>query len=246
MFNAPPFTIIPANSSVAAFVLCDHASNHIPAPFENLGLSENQLSRHIAWDIGAQSLTQQVCNAFDIAGILAGFSRLLIDPNRDLKSDGLIPMRSDALNIPGNQSLSQEDINARIDTFYSPYHQELEAQIDELQERSIDPLIISIHSFTPKMASGAQRDLDIGLLWKTDEDLALRVKAAIENVHGYRVKLNAPYSALDLNHTLDRHVIARGLRHITFEVKQDLIDTKRKAHIMASHLTQALKHFIIV
>lgn len=244
MFNDAPFTILPAKSHSPVFVFCDHATNHIPNGFDNLGLTDADLSRHIAWDIGAASLTRKFCNTFGAAGLLAGFSRLLIDPNRQLDSDALIPQISDGLDIPGNQNLSAAQIKTRADNFYEPYHQELEAQLDAAQARYVDPLIVSIHSFTPEMATGEKRELDIGLLWKVDEDKALRLKTEIEDVHPYRIGLNTPYSALRLNHSMDRHVILRGLRHITFEIKQDLIDTEAKTQIMANHLTQALKHFI--
>ena len=70
------------------------------------------------------------------------------------------------------------------------------------------------------------------------------MRAEIQRIHPYKIELNEPYSAIKLNHTMDRHVILRGLRHITLEVRQDLIDTEAKALLMAGHLSQALKHFI--
>ncbi len=244
MFNTPPFIALPAKSRSPVFVFCDHATNHIPAVYDNLGLSDADLSRHIAWDIGAETLTRQFCKTFGAAGLLAGFSRLLIDPNRAVGEMGSIPLVSDNTLIPGNQNLDDTERDLRVAQFYAPYHQALERALDAAQNRYIDPLIISIHSFTPEMASGQKRELDIGLLWKADADKARRIKLAIEQVHPYRVELNQPYSALELNYTIDRHVISRGLRHTTLEVRQDLIDTKAKALAMAKHLTTALNSFI--
>lgn len=244
MFNDAPFITLPAKSHSPVFVFCDHATNHIPASLNNLGLSDADLSRHIAWDIGAEALTRQFCKTYGAAGLLAGFSRLVIDPNRPIGTDGSIPEVSDATIIPGNQNLNDAEQSTRVDQFYTPYHQALEAGLDAAQARFIDPLIISIHSFTPEMASGQKRKLDIGLLWKADPEKAHRLKAEIERIHPYHVELNEPYSALDLNYTIDQHVIARGLRHTTLEVRQDLIDTEAKALVMANHLTDALNHFI--
>ncbi len=243
-----PYKIIPAKSGTVSnsgvFVFCDHASNHIPAHLNNLGLGAADLSRHIAWDIGAATLTRQFCKAYGSVGLLAGFSRLVIDPNRAVDTPGSIPEISDNTPIPGNQNLSRAQKNERITRYYQPYHDALEAQLDAAQAQFIDPLIVSVHSFTPKMAGGQKRELDIGLLWKADPDKAHRLKTEIERVHPYHVELNQPYSALELNYTIDQHVIARGLRHTTLEVRQDLIDTEAKAHIMAAHLTKALGHFI--
>lgn len=244
MFDDAPYIVLPAKSKSPVFVFCDHATNHIPASLNNLGLSDADLSRHIAWDIGAETLTRQFCKTYGAAGLLAGFSRLVIDPNRVVDTDGSIPEISDKTHIPGNENLSDAQKNKRVEQFYIPYHNALEAQLDAAQERFIDPLIISIHSFTPEMASGQKRELDIGLLWKADPDKAHRLKAEIERIHPYHVELNEPYSALHLNHTIDHHVIARGLRHTTLEIRQDLIDTEAKALKMAEHLTKALNHFI--
>ncbi|PHR92942.1 MAG: N-formylglutamate amidohydrolase [Robiginitomaculum sp.] len=244
MFNEAPYSIVPEKSGSPVFCFCDHATNHVPSVYENLGLIDADLNRHIGWDIGAEALTRQFCATFGSAGLLAGFSRLLIDPNRDLDSEMLISETSDGTPIPGNLNLSPEDRQIRIDHFYAPYHQALETQLDRAQERYVDPLIISIHSFTPKPDQGVQRELDIGLLWKVDAEKAVRLKAEIERIHPYVIGLNKPYSALKLNHTMDRHVIPRGLRHITLEIRQDLIDTAAKSQIMAQHLSQALDHFI--
>ena len=244
MFDDAPYKILPAKSNAPVFIFCDHATNHVPANLHNLGLSGTDLCRHIAWDIGAETLTRQLCKTYGAAGLLAGFSRLVIDPNRTVGTQGSIPQSSDGTLIPGNQNLSAKAQSERVDQLYTPYHNALAAQLDAAQESFVDPLIISIHSFTPEMANGQKRELDIGLLWKADPERARRLKSEIERIHPYRIELNQPYSALHLNHTIDYHVIARGLRHTTLEIRQDLIDTEAKALVMAKHLTKALDHFI--
>lgn len=244
MSNHPPYVILSATTDNPVFCFCDHATNHIPEKFAQLGLSDRDLNRHIAWDIGAETLTRQFCKTFGSAGLLARFSRLLIDANRDVESDGLIPAISDGTRVPGNQNLSAAQRDERINCYYEPYHQALEQQLDILDRASVDPLIISIHSFTPKPDVGEQRQLDMGLLWKVDEEKAMRVKEEIERVHPYNIGLNEPYSAQKLNHTMDRHAIPRGFRHTTLEIRQDLIDTEAKALQVAEHLSHALRHFI--
>lgn len=244
MSDPNPFIVLPAKSDSAVFCFCDHATNHIPPAFKGLGLSDADLQRHIAWDIGAETLTRMLCKDYGAAGLLAGFSRILIDPNRHTGSDTLIPEISDGTIIPGNQELNTAQRQDRIRQYYDPYHAELEHQINLSEARAHDPLIISIHSFTEKPSNGHTRDLDIGLLWKVDRNKAERVRTAIRAIHPYRIKLNEPYSAQKLNHSMDQHVIPRGLRHITFEIRQDLIDTQARAGKMAAHLSRALALFI--
>src|SRR5690606_24040260 len=93
-------------SGDSPFVLvCEHASNYIPAEYHKLGLEERQLLRHIAWDIGAANLTRALSKRLDAAAFLGRYSRLLIDLNRPLHVADSIPQRSEATDIPGNRSL---------------------------------------------------------------------------------------------------------------------------------------------
>jgi len=115
-----PFHIIPAASETPLFFFGDHASRHIPDRYENLGLTGDDLTRHIAWDIGSEAVIRGLCERFDCGGIVAGFSRLLIDPNRSKRMDSLIPEASDGTLIPGNQNVSVEARAERIETLYTP------------------------------------------------------------------------------------------------------------------------------
>ena len=51
------FHIIPAVKDTPVFIFGDHASKHIPDEFNDLGLQGDDLTRHIAWDIGSQTVT---------------------------------------------------------------------------------------------------------------------------------------------------------------------------------------------
>ena len=70
-----PFHIIPSTSDVPLFLFGDHASRHIPERYADLGLSGDDLTRHIAWDIGTEAVIRGLCDRFGCGGIVAGFSR---------------------------------------------------------------------------------------------------------------------------------------------------------------------------
>lgn len=231
------FEHIPTTRQAGVFIFGDHASRHIPKAYENLGLSGDDLTRHIAWDIGTEQIVRRLCHHFKCAGQLAGVSRLLIDLNRDLDSDSLIPGTSDESVIPGNLNLSSAQRQNRIDQFYTPYHTELGAQLDQLD----DPLVLSIHSFTPQPRAGARRMTDIGLLVKHDTETAARFKQGFEALdQGFNIGMNKPYSAYDLNYTVDAHVAPRRLRHLAIEIRQDLVETEagiaKISNLMADRL----------
>ena len=76
-------------------LLCEHASNHMPAEYGRLGLEASHLQRHIAWDIGAAEVTRLLSARLDAPAFLSGYSRLLIDLNRPLGTLGSIPVLSE-------------------------------------------------------------------------------------------------------------------------------------------------------
>ena len=82
-------------------LICEHASNHMPAEYGGLGLGPVDLSRHIAWDVGAAEVTRHLARLLDAPAFLAGYSRLLIDLNRPLGAASSIPLVSEATEIPG-------------------------------------------------------------------------------------------------------------------------------------------------
>jgi len=236
-----PFHIIPATSDVPLFIFGDHASRHIPDRYDNLGLSGDDLTRHIAWDIGSEDVLRGLCERFSCGGVVAGFSRLLIDPNRSKRMDSLVPETSDGTIIPGNQNLTPEARAERIETLYAPYHAALSKQIGQQSS----PLIISMHSFTPKPHEGDRRTLDIGLLVKHDEATAQDFKDAIYRLAPkLSVGINEPYSAYDLNHTIDFHVAPRALPHLAIEIRQDLIHHHQGVTRFVKLIGDALKQIM--
>lgn len=236
-----PFHKIAATKDVPLFIFGDHASRHIPEGYDNLGLSGEDLTRHIAWDIGTEVIVRRLCEYYGAAGQVAGVSRLVIDMNRDTAMPSSIPVDSDGTAVPGNQDLTNEERQARIDTYHTPYHAALNASLNAYE----DPLVISMHSFTAKPDLGEYRLLDIGLLVKHDEPSAQALEEMFMRLgRNFTLGMNEPYSAHVLNYTIDTAVAARGFRHLAIEINQDLIDTDEKALDMATVLAGRLEPIV--
>lgn len=236
-----PYHSIAARSDAPLFFFGDHASAVIPPEFDHLGLSGRDLIRHIAVDIGTAGLITKLCAQFSCGGHLAGVSRLVIDCNRESGATDLIPDVSDGTNIPGNMNLSASQMKRRVNDIYRPYHNALGSAIDDLANRVTDPLIVSIHSFTPKPDTGEKRAVQIGFIIKSDPhsaDAAIREFNTISM--NYDVRRNEPYSGLRLNHTVDTHVGSKGYRHLNIEVRQDLIDSESGEVHMAMILSRII------
>ncbi|VAV94337.1 FIG00792428: hypothetical protein [hydrothermal vent metagenome] len=227
MSNFPIASAIGQQGHSAAFFFCDHAVNTVPDDFQSLGLSPAQLDDHIAYDPGSAALTRALANALQARAVFCGFSRLLIDPNRGLDRTDLIMPTSDSILIPGNQNLSERQKRERLDAYHRPYHLRLEEELDVLGESHTDPLVISVHSFCRTLrGSDTVRPWEAGLLWRDDPHSA---KIMIEHLQdkGIEVGDNQPYSAKLYNYSVNRHVGSRGFRHITLEIRQDLLATPK-------------------
>ena len=237
------FHSIPAASVMPLLVFGDHASRAIPPRYKELGLSGGDLTRHIAWDIGTEVVIRGLCERFGAAGHICGFSRLLIDANRDPNGPGLIPQSSDGTLIPGNAGLSEMERAVRMAEFYTPYHGALAKAVQDLKRAHKDPLIVSVHSFTPLPLTGPDsekgRPMDLALLVKEDTDTAEGFMAGAEKyLPDFDRRINEPYSAYDLNYTIDVH--ASGCRHLAIEIRQDHIETDAKAGSFAKVLGDIL------
>ncbi|WP_066795686.1 N-formylglutamate amidohydrolase [Sphingomonas soli] len=206
--------IIPGGAG-DVLLLCDHASNAVPEGVD-LRVHPALLDLHIAVDIGAGPLTRSLAAAIDAPAILATFSRLVIDLHREPDHIGLIPHRSDGHLIPGNEQVDRE---GRIRRFHAPYHRVIRDRI-RAQRPS---LILSIHSFTPRLEhGGTDRPWEVGVLYNRDSRAA---HPAIDyfRAQGLVTGDNEPYSGRLLNATLNRHAEGQGIPSIAIEVRNDLI-----------------------
>src|SRR6185369_11257061 len=83
-------------------LVCDHAGRRVPRRLGNLGLSEKELVRHIAWDPGIEGVARHLSERLDAHLVMQPYSRLVIDCNRPPGSAESIVTISDQTRIPGN------------------------------------------------------------------------------------------------------------------------------------------------
>lgn len=217
--DPPPFEVINSEGSSSLLLACDHASRRVPSCLGDLGLSDSEFDRHIAYDIGAEAVTRNLSKSLDACAVLAGYSRLVIDLNRPPGHPQSIPEVSDKTLIPANISLSELQINQRIEALFDPYHEALGHSVAHLWNRGPAPVLFSVHSFTPSFQLQV-RPWDVGILWKHDPRLAVPLMERLTAM-GLNVGDNEPYSALEMAYTIDIHAAAAGLASCVIEIRQD-------------------------
>ena len=197
-------------------IIADHASACVPADID-LAIDAALLTNHIAVDIGVAEVSRLLAEQLGCTAILGGVSRLVIDLNREDDASGLLPVMSDGHVIPGNR---QADLAERMIRFHHPYHH----QIGRLLDGMTSPFILSVHSFTPSLASDphVERPWDIGVLYNGD-DRAARIAIPLLSEAGLLVGDQMPYSGKLLNATMNRHAEANGIPYLGIEMRQDLV-----------------------
>ncbi|HEY5209047.1 MAG TPA: N-formylglutamate amidohydrolase [Stellaceae bacterium] len=233
--DPPPVEEISGRAPVV--LVCDHASNRVPAMLAGLGLRPDELDRHIGWDIGAAAVTRKLAPALGVSALLCGYSRLVIDCNRAPSDPSSIPTESDGIAIPGNANLCSPGRAARRAAIFDPYHA---AVARRLAAVAGVPALISVHSFTPVM-NGVARPWHVGILWDGDGRIAAPLLAALGAEAHLTVGDNLPYSAREpVGYTVSHHAHGKGLPHVAIELRQDLITDAAGATEWAARLARVL------
>jgi predicted N-formylglutamate amidohydrolase len=235
-----PVSIVNPTGSAPVLLICDHASNAVPAALHGLGLVERDLHRHIAYDIGAAEVTRLLAAGLDGPAVLAGYSRLVIDTNRHLHHSDSIVGESDGTIIPGNEGISSDDVRARTEACFWPYHRRIGSGLAGFAMRGQRPAVISIHAYTPVLG-GVERPWHIGVLWGDDARISGPLIAALRAHEALAVGDNQPYSGhLDYGYSMNVHAGETGLPHVLIELREDLISTVEDQERTATILVDAL------
>ncbi len=235
-----PFDIVGADRDSPWLIACDHASNRVPPETGggSLGLSEAEMSRHIAYDVGAAGVTRHLADLLGAPAILGRFSRLVIDPNRGEDDPTLIMKLYDGTIVPGNRHIDAIERERRLEAYYRPYH----AAYAELAARRPDTIIVAVHSFTPRLKSRAPRPWHVGILRADWDQRFSRPLLELLRAEGdLCVGENQPYAGHLPGDAVDRHALSPGRPNALIELRHDLITDPVGQHGWAARLAPMLE-----
>ncbi len=234
-----PYLIEGADRPSRWLVTCDHASNCVP-DFVNggtLGLADEDMARHIAYDVGAAGVARAFGRLLDAPVICSNFSRLVIDPNRGEDDPTLLMKLYDGTIIPGNRHAGPAELEARLNRLYRPYH----TALAEMAARQPDTIICSVHSFTRQFVGRPPRPWHVGLLYAVDDRLAKPLLTRLRAEDELCVGDNEPYSGHLAGDAIARHAIAYERANILLELRNDLIASADEQEAWAKRLTPMLE-----
>ncbi len=236
----PVEVVNPAGSSRIVLV-CEHAGRAVPSALGNLGLSPEAMERHIAWDIGAEGVARGLSDRLDSALVVQRYSRLVIDCNRPFTAPDLIPEVSDGQTVPGNRGIDDAARRRRYDAIHAPFHDRV-ADLMDRHPAGGRTVLVTIHSFTPMLAARpAPRPWHLGLLSR-HRALAERLMPVLEAMRpGLVAAHDEPYRITDDgDYAIPVHGEARGIEHVMFEIRNDLIAMPAGQADWATFLAAAL------
>lgn len=221
--DIPPVHEVNAGGQSPFLLTADHYGRVLPRVLGDLGVSESELVRHIAWDIGIAGVAERLAGMLDAHLIAQRYSRLVIDCNRPPGVASSIPVISEATAIPRNEGISEQERKARRREIFEPYHGRIDAAIDRRLQIERPTVLVSLHSFTPVYA-GVARPWHIGALYNRDSVLPQLLLKHLRAEGDLVVGDNEPYAVDDLtDYTIPVHGEGRGLVNTGIEIRQDLI-----------------------
>ena len=238
--DVPPVHEVNPQGGSPFLFTCDHYGRLLPKALGDLGLGEEELTRHIAWDIGIAGVAETLARELDAHLVAQRYSRLVIDCNRPPSAVSSIPRLSEATTIPGNEAISRDDAEARRRAIFDPYHRRIGEIIEARLSEARPTILVSLHSFTPVYA-GVARPWHIGTLYHLDTTLPPLLLTALRKEGDLVVGDNEPYAVSDTtDYTIPVHGEARGLINTGIEIRQDLIADESGQQQWAERLARIL------
>jgi len=223
-------------------IVCDHASNRIPARYGDLGLTPSERLSHIAWDPGALAVSRELSDLLDAPLVQSTVSRIIIDCNRELDAPDLIWTLSEATRIAANENLDAAERQYRIDHFHRPYHASIETLLEARRHAGRETILVCMHSFTP-VYHGVPRPWPIGLIHGLDTGFTSALYDALgDDDPSLNIGWNEPYAALNgVTLTLEKHGDGRGLDATMIEIRHDEILEPAGVTLWADRLARCLE-----
>lgn len=222
--DSAPFRVHNEGGDSRCIVVCDHAENAIPIGLCQLGLEDVQLQSHIAWDIGALNVANCIAEKLNAVVVSSNFSRLVIDCNRYPHAPTSILEVSDGALIPGNTAITADQAYLRQLEIFEPYHRAIEAQMLKKIAVGVEPILLSIHSMTAKLA-GETREWPISIQSYDDKRLSENLLHNLREAVEFPIGDNKPYKLEPSDFTVFEHAISRAARHVQVEFRQDWVAT---------------------
>ncbi len=201
-----------------------------------------RLASHIAWDPGAAEVARALAEQLAAPLVTSGYSRLVIDCNRPLASEGSIAATSDGIVVPGNQSIDAAERARRASTLFHPYHHAIADVLDQPRSPTDGRACCSASTASRRCWTVSRRPWQVGFAYGRDPGWRCCCSKRSPADGGLVVGHNQPYDVDDsIDYTIPVHGEQRGLPHVLIEIRQDLLTTPTARAQWAARLAAAYR-----
>lgn len=214
----------PEGTSPILFV-SDHAGRAIPRQLGDLGLPDEELSRHIGYDIGIYGVTTELARNLNAAYIFQPYSRLVIDCNRQPGKPQSIVLQSDGTVVPANAALSPAEVRQREDEILRPYQDKIDLTLQDRTASGQPTILFAMHSCTNRLRMDPRdRPWQISVIADRDWRLGTALVEVLREETRLCIGVNEPYTVnMAMDYTVPIHAEAKGIPYVEIEIRQDLI-----------------------
>ena len=225
-------------------ITCEHASNNLPEGTFHEADDLPWLNTHWGWDPGAAAVCEELVKIKECVAVLSTVSRLVCDLNRHIMEPDWVREEVEGYKLAFNRGVTESERERRRFNYHEPFHEEVDACLNERLGRGGDVVLLSLHSFTADYM-GKQRSLEMGVLFDHFDAVAERFAGHLRE-QGWLTELNEPYSGKDgCIYSASRHGSRYGVIYLELEIRNDLIDTPEKVLDVSERLAAAISALTI-
>jgi len=228
------------NSTIPLLFTAPHAGGQTPENLGTLGWDKDAFReichKYPYGDIGIADLSRELARLTGTYTLLSNYHRRALDINRP-RNEKAFKLRGGA--PPANVNMSAEEQEIRFQAIFDPYHKALRQRLETIPPEAL----IDIHSFHSHIAGD---EYDVGFFFTNEEGekIAREFGKIFKNINGaaLRIGYNVPYDLTDPE--VNDGTILKTYEQVPgfgLEIRNDHIDTKKKAMKFAALLHECLK-----
>lgn len=228
------------NSTVPLLFTAPHAGGRTPKDLGTLGWGKEDFReichKYPYGDIGIADLSRELARLTGTYTLLSNYHRRALDINRP-RNEKAFKLRGGA--PPANINMSAEEQEMRFQAIFDPYHKALRQRLETTPPEAL----IDIHSFHSHIAGD---EYDVGFFFTNEEGekIAREFGKIFKNINDatLRIGYNVPYDLTDPE--VNDGTILKTYEQVPsfgLEIRNDHIDTKKKAVEFAALLHECLK-----
>ena len=216
-------------------LLCEHAGADIPAPWGLLGLREELLRTHFALDLGAGDIAGALAAGLDCPLVLARYSRLFCDINRQTPDWEFCRVDMGGIPVPANRDISEAERHLRDRIARQPFDAAVRAV------RGPAAKLVAFHSFSP-VFDGRLRQIEIGVLHDGASTFGPTMIAFLRRIGGFTIGDNQPYDMrVAPPGTLHRVSGGQSAHVLAIEIRNDVATESGRRPALVNTLATALR-----